>query len=623
MNKVTQSFLLLFFLALLAGCDDGDDGDPGQAGPAGPTGATGPAGSPGQDASAQSLSISFLGRARNPAADFDESAAEIVSYDAASQQAFVVNAQSGDIDVFSLSAPSAPTLLSTLDVDADVAAAVAGVSATDLGAANSVDVNGASNTLAVAIEFDPKQENGYVAFYQASDGTFLSAVEVGALPDMLTFTPDGSKVIVANEGEPNGAYTVDPEGSVSIIDLTGGASTVLDADVTHVSFASLNGTDMGDVRIFGPGATVAQDLEPEYVALSSDGATAWVALQENNAIAEIDVNAGTLTAVWALGFKNHRIVGNELDVGDDDGIINIQNWPVYGMYLPDAIAAYEVAGTPYVVTANEGDAREYFDESITDAAACSAAGGFDFDSDDGCLIFIDEFDVEDLLAAGATIDLPDADVASFLVDSNLDGVVDEADLNTDASLARYAMTIERGFTGTCDYSDGDIAGCNFDAIYGYGGRSFSIFNAVTGQLVFDSGSDFEVITAQQLGNDFNSDNDENNTGDSRSDAKGPEPEAVTLAVIGSRTYAFIALERVGGVMVYDITTPQTATFVQYLNSRDFSIPDVEDSAVADSIDLGPEAIEFVSASDSPSGTPLLLVSHEVSGTLAVYEINAN
>lgn len=618
---------LLMSAFLLAACEDGDTGQQGPAGPAGPTGPAGPegpAGQPGADNNNTTISLRLLSRVRNPASEFDESAAEIVAFDPTSQNMFVVNAQSGNVDIFSLAAPAAPALVESLDVAADV---LANTAATALGAANSVAVDSASNTLAVAIESDPKQDNGYVAFYQASDGTFLSAVEVGALPDMVTFTPDGSKVVVANEGEPNGAYDNDPEGSISIIDVTGGASTLTAANVTMAGFEAFNGTDMGDVRIFGPGATVAQDLEPEYIAVSSDSSTAWASLQENNAIAEIDLNAGAVTAVWPMGFKNHRLIGNELDGADDDDTINIRNWPVYGMYMPDAIAYYEFAGTPYIVTANEGDAREYFNEDITSEADCTAAGGYDFDDDDGCLIFIDEYDIEDLLDAGATIDLPAADVGSYLFDANSDGVVDEADLAQDATLGRYAVTITNGETAGCDIYDGaafqaGTSGCVFEALYGYGARSFSIFNAETGQVVFDSGSDFERITAERLGSNFNSDNDENGSGDSRSDAKGPEPEAVELGTIGGKTYAFIGLERVGGIMVYDITTPETSEFVTYLNTRDFTIGDVEDPAVADDIDLGPEGVEFVSAADSPNGNPLLLVGHEVSGTITVLEISA-
>jgi DNA-binding beta-propeller fold protein YncE len=619
------SWILLAGVLTLAGCDDGDDGDTGPAGPAGPAGPTGPAG---ENATDRTIALTFLGRGSNPDAEFDESAAEIAAYEPASQRLFVVNAQAGSVDVFSLAAPNVPTFDSTLNAAADVAANVTAVaSADDLGAANSVAVDSASDTLAIAIEADPSQAPGYVAFYQASDGTFLAAVQVGALPDMLTFTPDGSTVVVANEGEPNGAYDDDPEGSISIIDVSGGASTVTATNVATADFSAFNGEDLGDVRIFGPGATVAQDLEPEYIAIDPDGTAAYVALQENNAVAEVDLTTATVTDIWSLGFKDHRLPGNGLDAADRDGVINIRNWPIYGMFMPDAIAAYDFNGQTYLVTANEGDAREYFDESITTEAACDAAGGFDFDDDDGCLIFIDEFDIEDLLDAGATIDLPDADVASYLVDADFDGDVDEDDLNTDATLARYAITTANGETAGCDISDGQAfangtSSCTFEALYGYGGRSFSIFNAATRQRVFDSGSDFETITAERLGENFNADNDEVG-GDGRSDAKGPEPEAVTLAEIDGRTYAFIGLERVGGIFVYDVSVPEDAEFVQYITSRDFSL--VDDDALEASFqdnDLGPESITFIPAADSPSGEALLVVAHEVSGTVAVFQVNA-
>ncbi|MDZ7670345.1 MAG: choice-of-anchor I family protein [Gammaproteobacteria bacterium] len=618
-------WVLLAGMLTLAGCEDGDDGAAGAAGPEGPAGPSGPAG---ENATDRTIALTFLGRGSNPDTEFDESAAEIAAYDPNTQRLFVVNAQSGTVDIFSLAAPAAPTFDSTLDVAGDVAANVAAVaSVDDLGAANSVDVHPASDTIAVAIEADPKQQPGYVAFYQASDGTFLSAVQAGALPDMLTFTADGSRVVVANEGEPNGAYDDDPEGSISIIDVSGGASTVTDADVGTADFTAFNGQDLGDVRIFGPSATVAQDLEPEYVSLDPDATTAYVALQENNAIAVVDLATATVTDIWSLGFKDHRLPRNALDAADRDDAINIRNWPVFGMFMPDAIAAYEFNGQTYLVTANEGDAREYFDESITTQAACDAAGGFDFDDDDGCLIFIDEFDIEDLLDTGSVIDLPDADVASYLVDADFDGDVDEDDLNTDASLARFAVTTTNGETAGCDITDGQAfangtATCLFEALYGFGGRSFSIFNADTRQRVFDSGGDFETITAERLGADFNSDNDEVG-GDSRSDAKGPEPEAVTLARIDGRTYAFIGLERVGGILVYDVSVPEDASFVQYITSRDFTVVDDDQlEATFQDNDLGPESITFIAEEDSPNGEALIVVAHEVSGTLATFQVNA-
>ena len=227
--------------------------------------------------------------------------------------------------------------------------------------------------------------------------------------------------------------------------------------------------------------------------------------------------------------------------------------------------------------------------------------------------------MEDAIDAGATITLPAADLASYIPDANIDGTVTEADLNNDATLSRYAFAITEGQEPNCDISDGDISDCTFSSLYGYGARSFSIFNAETGQRVFDSGSDFEVITADRLGSNFNSDNDENDSGDSRSDAKGPEPEALALATISGRTYAFIGLERVGGIMVYDISEPENSEFLQYITSRDFSVADVEDPA--NDVDLGPEGIEFISAADSPTGEALLLVAHEVSGTVVVYQVD--
>jgi hypothetical protein len=186
------------------------------------------------------------------------------------------------------------------------------------------------------------------------------AVEVGALPDMLVFTPDGKRVLVANEGEPNDAYDVDPEGSVSIIDLPNDITKLTQANVRTATFDKFNDAELDpSIRIFGPGATVAQDLEPEYITVSKDSKTAWVALQENNAIAVLDIDSGEFTALRGLGFKDHRLPGNELDVSDRDKQINITNWPVFGIYQPDAIASYDYQGRTYIVTANEGDARDY------------------------------------------------------------------------------------------------------------------------------------------------------------------------------------------------------------------------------------------------------------------------
>jgi hypothetical protein len=482
---------------------------------------------------------------------FDEAAAEIVAYDAGSQRAFVVNAQETTVDILDLSDPAEPMLVGTIE-------------ASNLGdGINSVDVR--NGLVAVAIEAEDAQAPGKLGFYDV-DGNPIAAVSVGALPDMVTFSPNGKWVLVANEGEPNDDYDVDPEGSVSIVDVTGNTANLTDADVRTVSFDVFDNQQLDpSVRIFGPGASVAQDLEPEYIAVSQDSRTAWVVCQENNAIVVVDVPSATATGIIGLGFKDHTLGGNALDPSNRDAGIEIDNWPVLGMYQPDAIAAYQVGGRTYLVTANEGDARDY-----------------------------DGYSEEERIG-----DLP-LDPSVF---------TDADTLQQEANLGRLNSTTANGDT------DGDGL---FEELYAYGARSFSIRNAA-GELIWDSGDQFERILAMMLPDEFNSNNDENGSFDSRSDDKGPEPEGVALGKVRGRTYAFIGLERIGGIMVYDVTEPTSPTFVNYTTTRDFT----GDAEAGTAGDLGPEGLAFVKEEDSPIGVPLLLVGHEVSGTTVIFRIDAD
>jgi hypothetical protein len=595
----------------LNGCfldgDDGTNGVDGAAGPAGPQGPQGPTGpsgndgSDGSDASGSTISLSVLGRYST--GQFDESAAEIVSFDPATQFTFVVNAQSGQVDVIDSASPAAPVLQTSINVAADVAAAVTGITADDLGAVNSVSVYG--GVMAASIEADPKQNNGYIAFYQA-DGTYLNVVEAGALPDMVTFSNDGMMVVAANEGEPNGDYSNDPEGSVTIVDLSNGVGS---ATATQVSFTDFNvgGSKelTGPVRVSAKATSVAADLEPEYLTISEDNSTAFVAMQENNAVAVIDLVAREAVAILGIGFKSFNIPGNEIDASNRDSGVNIRNWPVYGTYMPDAIASYTYDGVTYLVTANEGDGREYLTDAA-DAAACTAAGGFDFDDGD-CFHYLDEIRIKDI---------PNLDIAGY----------DSASLQEDANLGRLKVITDLGVectdpadTATLASTGQPGATCTYTELYSFGARSMTIWNSETGQPVFDTGNDFEVITANRYGADFNASNDENG-GDDRSDDKGPEPEGIALGVIDGKTYAFIGLERMGGIMVYNISNPEVAEFVQYINPRDLTIADAE--ADLDLIgDLGPEGLYVVDAADSPTGNALLIVGNEVSGTTTFYNIN--
>jgi hypothetical protein len=383
-------------------------------------------------------------------------------------------------------------------------------------------------------------------------------------------------VLVANEGEPSDDYTIDPEGSVSIITVAPNFATA--PTVQAVSFAGLDAQADAliakGVRVFGPGATVAQDFEPEYITVSEDGSKAWVTLQENNALAIIDVATGAIDEIVPLGFKNHALLGNELDASDADAAVNIRNWPIFGMYLPDAIASYQVAGQTYLVTANEGDVREW-----------------QVEPDEGDPVgYVESIRLGNAAYALDPLKFPDA-----------------ATLKSNESLGRLNVTTSLGDTD----DDGD-----FDQIYAFGARSFSVWSA-DGKLAYDSGSDIELRTAKRNSAFFNT-SSTNNTFDNRSDDKGPEPEAVTIGYVGGTPFAFIGLERAGGVMVYDLTLPEAPRFVSYVNSRDFSAATNTPQAG----DLAPEASVFIPAAQSPTQQALLVVGNETSGTTAFFEVTA-
>ena len=600
-------------LAVFLGACEGDDGNdgaagaPGAPGADGSDGADGSNGADGQDANA-ALSLKLVGSTPAVAENFDESAAEIVAYHAASKTAFLVNSNSKAVDVVSLDDVTAPTITLTLDVAGDVETAVADLSDGGLGGVNSVDVYG--DHMAVAIEADTKQDTGYIAFYNV-DGTFVSAIAAGALPDKVGFSPDGKYAVVANEGEPSGDYSVDPEGSITVIDVSGGFDLPVAATADFRDFnAGGSKTLTGPVRIAAKAESVAQDLEPEFIAFSDDGSTAYATLQENNAVAIVDLASAEVETVLGIGFKDYGLPGNEIDASNKDGGVNFNSWSIFGTYMPDGFDAYTVNGVSYLVTANEGDGREYLTDAA-DEADCAAQGGFLFDDGD-CFHYLDEIRVKDLDSSQFTEDL----VAKLGADFQDQDKLGRLKVITTLGLEDAAACSTLATTGQpiAFPDETPVAGCVYEDLYSFGSRSFTIWDLSTGRPVFDSGSDFERITAERLGGSFNASND-SNEGDDRSDDKGPEPEAVEIATINGNTFAFIALERVGGVMVYNITNPQNAKFVQYINPRDFT---VDDDAVEANLagPLGPEDIKFIMQDDEM----YLLVSNEVSGTLSVYSV---
>ena len=478
---------------------------------------------------------------------YDAGGTEIAAYDAVTSHLFSVNAATGALDIIDLSDPSNPVLVSSIDLSPYGAAA------------NSVaSMNG---IVAAAVEDTNKQENGRAVFFDAA-GNYLNQVEVGALPDMLTFTPDGMKVLVANEGEPNSDYTVDPVGSVSIIDLSGGIAGLSQANVTTLDFSAYNNTILDpSIRVYGPNATVAQDMEPEYIAVSGNSEKAYVTLQENNALGVINLKNNKIVSLIGLGFKDYMDVNNKLDASDQNSaIVNITNWPVYGMYQPDAIKHIRLNGNNYLVTANEGDVREY-----------------------------------SAFAEGSR-------VASLLLDET--AFPDALNLKNNNNLGRLNVTKTLGDSD----NDGD-----YDALYAFGARSFSI-RSTSGSLVFDSGDKLETFLYEKYPLNFNCSNT-NNTLKNRSDDKGPEPEGIEVAEIFDSTYAFVGLERTGGVVVYNITDPLNPRLVNYVNTRDLS----QTPGLNSGGDLGPEGLLFIPAAESPNGRNLLVVSNEISGTIAIFE----
>jgi hypothetical protein len=478
------------------------------------------------------------------------STCEIVVHDTASQRLFSTSAVAGFLDIIDFSNPTTPSVITSVNIN-------------PYGGVTSVAVK--NGIVAVASPNADETLNGSVLFFD-TNGTFLKQVSVGALPDMITFSPDGTKVMTANEGQPNVDYSVDPEGSVSIIDISGGIATLSQSNVTTLLFTAYNAQEAAliasGVRKLKLTSTLSQDFEPEYITISSDSQKAWITLQENNAIAEINLTSNTISDIWALGTKDISLPGNGFDVSDNNGQVLIANWPIQAFFIPDGVASYTVAGTTYLVTANEGDEKEY--GTFTERVAVGAVT--------------------------YTLDATNFPNASVLKQNH--------------NLGRFRVTNLNGNTD---------ADAEFETINCVGTRSFSIFNTATKQIVFDSGDDFERYTAANLPTLFNADH-ENNTPKGRSRAKGPEPEGVTIAQIATETFAFVSLERVGGVMVYNITNPNNPVFVDYKNSR---------STSAYSGDHGPEGITYIAPSNSPTGKGYILVANEISGTITIYEVDEN
>ena len=498
---------------------------------------------------------------------FDRSSAEIIAHHDSTGHLFVINGVTESVDIID---NDDLTLVASIPVDRPL---------------QSLAIHGDTLVVAAANSTNT-QAPGAVIFYNLLTYARTKEIAVGSLPDAVFFSPNGKKVVVCNEGEPDDIWDEDnlgtdhnPEGTVTIIHIDD--HPVADLDDSHVVHVDFNEFDVIDLRedgikVTGPGSdvidtitTLSQYLEPEYAAISKNSKRAYICLQENSAIATIDLDTSEVLSIMGLGVKDMGLQYNAFDASDKSITVDIKPWPnVRGMLQPDGIALLEQHGHQFIVTANEGDAQDY--------------GGYS-----------EEARVGDAEIVLNTVAFPDAVTTKL-----------------DENLGRLKITTELGKNVNGEYEE----------LYAYGGRSFSIFELLNNDtelaIIYDSGAHFEQITSVALPTGFNSSNDANGL-KKRSDDKGPEPENVVVTKVKGVTIAIIALERVGGLIVYDISDPSAPTFMQYLNNRNFSVslsdpPTALELAVVK--DLGPEGLIIFD-------NDFLAVANEVSGSTTVYELD--
>ncbi|MWF63917.1 hypothetical protein BUZ27_10665 [Staphylococcus haemolyticus] len=507
------------------------------------------------------LNITHKGRYTS-GADFGNGGTEIVKYNPKNGYAYSVNGDKEALDIIDVKHPGkdgAINLVKRIYLQDN------GIEAGDL---TSVTVHPSGDYVAVSAPAVDKTKPGHVVFY-GSNGDYINNVTVGSLPDMVTFSKDGKYLLVANEGEPSDDYTVNPPGSVSVIDVTGGPANVTANNVRTAMFTKEH---QEGIRALGPNAEDAYlNIEPEYIAVDSQSKYAYVTLQEVSAIAKVDIAKGQIVQVKGLPYKDHSLAQNAMDVSDEDGKSELRRMPVLGLLQPDGIDTYDYNGETYLLIANEGDSQDY--EGYSEEKRVKKLK--------------DDIQLDARYYQGYT-------------QAELDDMVKNG-LFDDEQLGRLKVTTSHAFKD----ADG-----KYNALVSYGGRSFSILRASDLEMIYDSGSDIEQRVLDLLPERFNANYEsaDDIKVDDRSDDKGPEAENVVVGKVGSHSYAFVGLERVGGIMIYDITNPNEPYFVKYLydpNNKDIS----------------PEGITFESAEDSPNGKPMLIASFELSGTTSAWELD--
>jgi hypothetical protein len=479
-----------------------------------------------------------------------DSPAEKVVYDAGMERIYVTRPQDNSVDVIDISDPFSPQVLRTVDLSAE------------LRRPNDIDL--ARGLVAVVAHSGPEHGSPGRLVLLDLEGNVLDFVDLGPRGHAVRFTDDGRQIVVGCQH------------SVRIVDLS--HMPLQPGDIRTVDFGSYDGKEdlLRALGVYVPeGASASTALIPENLTVSPRDRTAWVTLQENNAIAVIDLRRAKISRIFGLGYKWHMLPGNGLDASDMDDEIRIENWPVRGMYRADGIHAFRVRGATYYLLANEGNGHYWQSAGPYPTETTARVSALELDPE-----LLDLFP----------------------------GLQDDENLGR-LEVLRYPPT------GTYVDENGDTV---YRHLYSLGGRSFSILNAL-GWRVYESGSEFARVIAERYPDNFNSHWwPVSGTFDWYSDSSGCEPESVITGEVDGRTYAFIALERMSGIMIYDVTRPWFSRFVDYVNNRNFDTDDYFEAK-----DIAPEGMAFIGSSESPTGEPLLVVTNEFTGTTTIYTIVSN
>lgn len=502
-----------------------------------------------------------------------EGSGEIATFHPGSKRIFATNGIKNSIDIFDISNVAAPKKVGSLSLSPY------GNDVTSVAAGRDVVVAAVLVSEKFSATGAPSTPNGKLVVFD-TNGKVLSSPDIlGVLPDSVTFAPNGTTALVAIEGQPvcakdDPATTAkedtdylkasDPEGGVSIVDLTNPAAPV-------VKFAGFKQFNVAQMKAKGIAVSsvvnnVAKDFEPEFIT-AVDNKYAYVTIQEANAIGKLDIEAASFESVTRAFESKLSVIAR--DTSDRDSGAGPRNYAnVVGASQPDAIASFKVGSGHYFVTANEGDAREYT-----------------------CLN-------DDLRGS------------SLKVDSRR--FPNWSTLSASAALGRAKVNPTIGDRD----GDGDI-----DTIHLRGSNSMTMYR--NGIALWDSGELLDQIQIKAFGvaningsHSYSSDKSTMNyVGQDRSDDKGSEPEGVAVGMVGNTRVAILGLERMTALAVFDITQPRSPVFQEWLQMLPAKATPAKDVK-----HWSPEGIVFVSADKSPSGKALIITSYELSGSISIHQI---